>query len=602
MFSIAERQSSVESFHTARSNAEDNFPPGCTGQEQVKQEVRAIAESVLSEIPLRLINTRNGKMYSGTTLITKFEESEIFHSLLTLTTTRSMLKQEQYINEEVRNFFAYVMLSHRWEGVEPVFKDVAEGGVYNLPEPRSQKIRNFCRKARGCGFDWAWIDTYCIDQDSSSDIQTSIASMFAWYRRSALTIIYLSDVEESNEQALFRSQWFRRGWTLQELLAAKTIRLYKKDWTPFPQRAPFNHKNVPEIRAALASATGIQKSFIKFYPPSFEDPRMKLRWARHRVTKRKEDEAYCLMRIFGFSLTVRYGEGGDHAFSRLLMEIMRNTRDATLLDWIGQPSTLNSCLPSSPRCFVDAPFAITEMTFDGLLRPGLSFASAAKLVLGFKGAIRRARISSHLGNGHNTSQEPSGDGSPTMTAIGYPPCDDDGAPHTARTTSSQGIFSLKRSWNSAFEENEIMPLAKLLEKPPWPYKLNPESHITVPCFVHEVLRLYFMPAGSYSCRADGIKSFSLVTSEKLKILTDHRTPSPYLLARPWDPRLSYDSSPVYPTTVPLLRRRLKNPFFAMLLERRHDGMFRRIPTNKRIVVELEELPPQTYGVRFLDLQ
>jgi hypothetical protein len=52
----------------------------------------------------------------------------------------------------------------------------------------------------------------------------------------------------------------------------------------------------------------------------------------------------------------------------------------------------------------------------------------------------------------------------------------------------------------------------------------------------------------------------------------------------------------------LLRQRLKNPFFAMLLEHRQDGGFRRVSTRERIIAELEEIPQQTYGVRLLDLQ
>jgi hypothetical protein len=330
------------------------------------------------------------------------------------------------------------------------------------------------------------------------------------------------------------------------LLAAKVIRLYKKDWTPFFQSTVFNHKNVPEILVALETATEIQRSYLKFYCPSVEHPRMKLRWALHRVTKEKEDEAYCLMGIFGFTMPVAYGEGHG-AFSRLLMEIMKRTGDATLLDWTGEPSTLNSCLLSSPRCFSDD---LIPMGIDGPPPPVLSFALAAKVIYVFKRAVRRARDSSYLQDGHNTSQEPSADGS-----------DDDGAPRIRSATSNQSMFSIKRATSFPFEGSEIIPLVKLLEKPPKPYSLNPEIHITVRCFVHEVQWLYFTPvSGSYYCRADGIKPFSLVTPEKLKTFSkDHRFPPRYLLARTWDQRLSYDSSHVYHTTMPLNRHRRKNP-------------------------------------------
>jgi hypothetical protein len=152
------------------------------------------------------------------------------------------------------------------------------------------------------------------------------------------------------------------------------------------------------------------------------------------------------------------------------------------------------------------------------------------------------------------------------------------------------------------EGNEV-PLDKLLDDPPPPYILTARSHIIVPCFVHEIQSLLFEPASnSYSCRANGIKLFSFVTSEKLKICADYQTPSRYLLARAWDPRLSNGSSDTHHSSLPLLRQRLGNPFFAMLLDPCYHSRFRRIPTRSHIIVQLELPPSDTYGVRFLHLQ
>jgi hypothetical protein len=204
--------------------------------------------------------------------------------------------------------------------------------------------------------------------------------------------------------------------------------------------------------------------------------------------------------------------------------------------------------------------------------------------------------SSHLQDGRNASQESSHNGP-----------DVDSVPHIPSATNIQNIFSVKRSTSFLSEGNGIIPLAKLLELEKQalrPYSLSPEIHIIVRCFVHEVLCLYSTSvSGSYYCRADGVKQFNLDTFEKLESFsTDHRSPSRYLLARIWDEQLSYDSSHTYAhTTMPLFRQRLKNPFYAILLERCHDGRLRRLSTRKRIIVELEQLPPQTYGVRSLDL-
>jgi len=191
--------------------------------------------------------------------------------------------------------------------------------------------------------------------------------------------------------------------------------------------------------------------------------------------------------------------------------------------------------------------------------------------------------SSHLHRGNNTNQELGIGESSTARA--------DAAPQLPKTRRNQTIFSLNRSASFPFEEGES-PLATLLEKPPRLYILTPEIHVAVPCFVHEVQSLFFDPdTNAYVCHANGIQEFSFVTSEKLKIrVIGHHSPSGYLLVRPWDLRLCYASWNTYHNSLSLLRERLADPFFGMLLEPSHDGRFSRISTGACIVAELD--PPQ----------
>ena len=100
------------------------------------------------------LNTRDGKMYTGSALQKKFEDSETFCSLLILITTESILEQRQFIVGVVRNFFAHVMISHRWEDDELAFERIKGQNVYDLPASRFQIIRGFCRQAAMQGFDW----------------------------------------------------------------------------------------------------------------------------------------------------------------------------------------------------------------------------------------------------------------------------------------------------------------------------------------------------------------------------------------------------------------------------------------------------------------
>jgi len=53
-----------------------------------------------------------------------------------------------------------------------------------------------------------------------------------------------------------------------------------------------------------------------------------------------------LFGIFGVHLPVIYGEKKQNALGRLLEVIVAQSGDITALDWIGQSSEFNSCLPA----------------------------------------------------------------------------------------------------------------------------------------------------------------------------------------------------------------------------------------------------------------
>lgn len=59
--------------------------------------------------------------------------------------------------------------------------------------------------------------------------------MFRWYQNADVCYAYLADVSNLEDdidtmEQLRKSRWFTRGWTLQELLAPKTVRFYDRDW------------------------------------------------------------------------------------------------------------------------------------------------------------------------------------------------------------------------------------------------------------------------------------------------------------------------------------------------------------------------------------
>lgn len=54
----------------------------------------------------------------------------------------------------------------------------------------------------------------------------------------------------------------------------------------------------------------------------------RISWAALRETTRPEDQAYCLMGLFGISMPLIYGEGG--AFMRLQQEIIKISDDRSI--------------------------------------------------------------------------------------------------------------------------------------------------------------------------------------------------------------------------------------------------------------------------------
>ncbi|KAI5991316.1 hypothetical protein F5J12DRAFT_861792 [Pisolithus orientalis] len=77
-----------------------------------------------------------------------------------------------------------------------------------------------------------------------------------------------------------------------------------------------------------------------------DDARSRLQWASSRRTTRPEDIAYSLFGIFNLHLPVLYGESAENALGRLLAEIISQSGEISVLDWVGEASTFHSCFPA----------------------------------------------------------------------------------------------------------------------------------------------------------------------------------------------------------------------------------------------------------------
>ena len=232
----------------------------------------------------------------------------------------------------------YVILSHRWGEGEVLYRDVLDG----IAERKQgyAKVKGCCQLALSQGWEYVWIDTCCIDKSSSAELSEAINSMFRWYQNAEVCYAYLSDVPmlpyEERMPAFRKSQWFMRGWTLQELLAPRSVVFYDVSWQEIGTRRSLDH--------TIASVTNIHCGFQNYKRASVAQ---KMSWAALRKTSRPEDMAYCLMGLFGVHMAVIYGEGYD-AFLRLQLEIIKMSDDETIFAWT-QPKPLENFIVISNR-------------------------------------------------------------------------------------------------------------------------------------------------------------------------------------------------------------------------------------------------------------
>ncbi|KAG2338552.1 hypothetical protein BDR05DRAFT_969113 [Suillus weaverae] len=348
---------------TETTNLRKQYVSPSEAEEAIEESIKA----QLDDAPYRLLDTFTGRLCDREVQIDAFKTSTEYKELLSSTLVHADLQMKR-IQDVVAMFFRYVMLSHRWEGKEALLHDIQGKAVYDLdPVGGITKLQSFCATARDKGYRWAWIDTCCIDQTNNVEVQQSVNSMFIWYHHSALTIIYLSDVPPSSQPgALASSIWNTRGWTVQEFLAPKFVLFYQKDWSLYLDGRSPNHKDSLAIMQEMGDATGIDARALVAFRPGMKNAREKLQWVSARVTTWQEDIAYALFGIFGVNLPVIYGEKKQKALGRLLQEVVAQSGDISALEWVGQSSQFNSCLPADITSYKAPPYTLPSLSEDDI--------------------------------------------------------------------------------------------------------------------------------------------------------------------------------------------------------------------------------------------
>ncbi|KAH8707474.1 hypothetical protein GQ44DRAFT_628736, partial [Phaeosphaeriaceae sp. PMI808] len=218
----------------------------------------------------------------------------------------------------------YAILSHTWEdGQEVTFKDLMEST--GKDKTGYHKIRLCAQQAKRDGLQYFWVDTCCIDKSNPAELQKAINSMFRWYKNARKCYVYLQDVstmkrkvsdrdmEYTWETAFRQSRWFRRGWTLQELLAPTSVQFFSQEWKKLGDKQSLVQK--------IHEATGIPNTALQGAPMVRFSEKERFSWIQSRETKIEEDKAYALLGIFDVEMPLCYKEGYACAFKRLQEEI-----------------------------------------------------------------------------------------------------------------------------------------------------------------------------------------------------------------------------------------------------------------------------------------
>ncbi|KAI1295786.1 heterokaryon incompatibility protein-domain-containing protein [Xylaria venustula] len=277
----------------------------------------------------------------------------------------------------------YAILSHTWGDEEVTFRHMSSGPTATCSWKKGfAKITETCRLAQEHNLDYVWIDTCCIDksssaelsesssaelsesssaelsESSSAELSESINSMFKWYENAAVCYVFLSDYVSGGTN--FEScRWWSRGWTLQELLAPPKHIFYDALWESVGTKL--------SLLWQISSITGIEEEVLRDKSQiPLRSVSQRMAWAAFRQTTRMEDEAYCLLGIFGIYLPLLYGEG-RMAFRRLQEEIIKRNADLTIFFWDARRSGIEE--PQYISLFAESPKAF------GMVKPITSITS-----------------------------------------------------------------------------------------------------------------------------------------------------------------------------------------------------------------------------------
>ena len=161
-------------------------------------------------------------------------------------------------------------------------------------------------------------------------------------------------LDSETEKQFEKSKWFTRAWTLQELIAPRSLIFYNVYGTRIGSRSGILVHTIHQI-------TGIPDNILRSGAAPLEEKldrcsiAKRMSWAAARESTRIEDQAYCLLGLFNINMPLLYGEGSK-AFVRLQEEIVRTSTDHSIFvhastDEFGRLLQRSSLFASTPKAF-----------------------------------------------------------------------------------------------------------------------------------------------------------------------------------------------------------------------------------------------------------
>lgn len=175
--------------------------------------------------------------------------------------------------------------------------------------------------------------------------------MFCQYWDATKCYVYLLDVSrprvnpaaKSNEDQVLifrKSEQFRQGQTLQELIAPALVDFFCKEGELLCSKV--------SLEQHICKVTGILAKALLGSPLSDFSVAEQLLQAASRETFRKEDKAYLLLGMFGIYLPLIYSEEEENTFRRLKKKIQKSvTGEQTINRFIFSYLLISFCKKTS---------------------------------------------------------------------------------------------------------------------------------------------------------------------------------------------------------------------------------------------------------------